>query len=87
MRQDENSELLCRVYEALQEKGYRPLGQIVGYLLTEDPAYITNHKGARQLIRKIDRDRLLHDIVADYLERKERDDQQQWKPDTRKQRG
>lgn len=72
MRQDENSELLCRVYEVLQEKGYRPLGQIVGYLLTEDPAYITNHKGARQLIRKIDCDRLLHDIVADYLERKER---------------
>ena len=65
------TELLCRVYEALREKGYHPLGQIVGYLLTEDPTYITNRKGARQRIRKIDRDTLLHDIVADYLERKE----------------
>lgn len=68
MGKDENRQLLCCVYEALQEKGYHPLGQIVGYLLTEDPTYITNHNGARQLIRKIDRDRLLYDIVADYLE-------------------
>lgn len=70
MGQNENKELLCCVYEALREKGYHPLGQIVGYLLTEDPTYITNHNGARQLIRRIDRDRLLHDMVADYLERK-----------------
>lgn len=68
---NENKELLCRVYEALREKGYYPLGQIVGYLLTEDPTYITNHNGARQFIRRIDRDRLLYDMVADYLERKE----------------
>lgn len=68
MQQDENKEILRRVYEALNEKGYHPLGQIVGYLLTEDPAYITNHNGARQLIRKIDRDTLLMDIVSSYLE-------------------
>jgi len=68
VQQDENKEILRRVYEALNEKGYHPLGQIVGYLLTEDPAYITNHNGARQLIRKIDRDTLLMDIVSSYLE-------------------
>lgn len=70
MGPNENKELLCCVYEALREKGYHPLGQIVGYLLTEDPTYITNHNGARQLIRKIDRDTLLRDMVADYLEQK-----------------
>lgn len=53
MGPNENKELLCCVYEALREKGYHPLGQIVGYLLTEDPTYITKHNGARQLIRMI----------------------------------
>lgn len=70
MGPNENKELLCRIYEALREKGYHPLGQIVGYLLTEDPTYITNHNGARRLVRKIDRDTLLRDMVADSLERK-----------------
>ena len=70
MGPNENKELLCRIYEALREKGYHPLGQIVGYLLTEDPTYMTNHNGARRLVRKIDRDTLLRDMVADYLERK-----------------
>lgn len=69
MEQNETKELLCRVYKALQEKGYHPLGQIVGYILTEDPTYITNHNGARQMIRKIDRDALLQDILADYFAR------------------
>lgn len=77
MGQNENREVLCRVYEALREKGYHPLSQIVGYLLTEAPTYITNHNGARQLIRKIDCDMLLRDMVEDYLEQKERGGQRQ----------
>jgi len=58
---------LTTVYEALQEKGYNPINQIVGYLLSEDPTYITNHKNARSLIRKIDRDELLQELVRQYL--------------------
>ena len=51
--------VLTSVYEALKEKGYDPVNQIVGYILSEDPTYITNHNGARTLMRKIDRDELL----------------------------
>lgn len=58
---------LATVYDALVEKGYNPINQIVGYLLSEDPTYITNHKSARTLIRKLDRDEILNTIVADYL--------------------
>ena len=57
--ENENREYILRVYGALQEKGYNAVGQIVGYLLTEDPTYITNHLDARRLIRKIDRYGLL----------------------------
>ena len=56
------------VYEALSEKGYNPIGQIVGYLLSEDPTYITNTNNARALIRKIDRDELMRELVKCYLE-------------------
>ena len=66
--ENENRANLLRVHEALQEKGYNPIGQIVGYLLTEDPTYITNHLGARNLIRKIDRYSLLADIVDAYFD-------------------
>ena len=59
--------ILRNVYEALTEKGYNPVNQIVGYLLTEDPTYITNHNNARTLIRKIDRDELLQVLVRRYL--------------------
>ncbi len=59
--------MLRDVYNAMSEKGYNPINQIVGYLLSEDPTYITNHKGARSLIRKIDRDELLNELVKDYL--------------------
>ena len=59
---------LKTVYDALQEKGYNPINQIVGYLLSEDPTYITNHHGARNLICKIDRDELLRDLVRRYLD-------------------
>ena len=58
---------VMQVYDALMEKGYNPVGQIVGYILTEDPTYITNHNGARQMISRIDREELLKDLVADYL--------------------
>lgn len=61
-------EILTTVYDALKEKGYNPLNQIVGYILSEDPTYITNHNNARALIRKIDRDELLHVIIKEYLE-------------------
>lgn len=59
--------ILRNVYEALTEKGYNPVNQIVGYLLTEDPTYITNYNNARSLIRKIDRDELLKAMVRTYL--------------------
>ena len=59
--------ILRSVYEALTEKGYNPINQIVGYLLTEDPTYITNHNGARSKICRIDRDELLQELVRCYL--------------------
>ncbi len=61
-------EILRAVYEAMSEKGYNPIGQIVGYLLSEDPTYITNYNNARALIRKIDRDELMGELVKCYLE-------------------
>ncbi|MCI6832275.1 MAG: IreB family regulatory phosphoprotein [Clostridiales bacterium] len=59
---------LQAVYEALKEKGYNPINQIVGYLLSEDPTYITNHNNARSLIRKIDRDELMQELITKYLD-------------------
>ncbi|MBO5340876.1 MAG: IreB family regulatory phosphoprotein [Oscillospiraceae bacterium] len=59
--------ILTTVYQALQEKGYNPINQIVGYILSEDPTYITNHNNARALIRKVDRDELLQTLVKFYL--------------------
>jgi uncharacterized protein (UPF0297 family) len=59
--------ILLSVYEALKEKGYDPINQIVGYVLSEDPTYITNYKSARTLICKIDRDELLQVLVKNYL--------------------
>ena len=59
--------ILTTVYQALEEKGYNPINQIVGYVLSEDPTYITNHMGARTLIRKLDRDELLQVLVKKYL--------------------
>jgi uncharacterized protein (UPF0297 family) len=60
-------QILQTVYEALSEKGYDPLNQMVGYILSEDPTYITNHKNARSLIRKVDRDELLNHLLKSYL--------------------
>ena len=59
--------ILRSVYEALTEKGYNPINQIVGYLLTEDPTYITNYNNARSMICKIDRDELMQVLVREYL--------------------
>ena len=64
----DNMRLILRsVFDSLNEKGYNPINQIVGYLLTEDPTYITNYNGARSLICKIDRDELLQELVKNYL--------------------
>lgn len=60
-------ETLTEVYNALQEKGYNPITQIVGYLLSGDPAFIPRHNNARSLIGKIERDRLLEELVKVYL--------------------
>ena len=60
--------VLTTVYEALKEKGYDPINQIVGYILSEDPTYITNHNSARTLICKVDRDELLQALVKNYLD-------------------
>ena len=60
-------QVFVQVYDALKEKGYNPISQIVGYILSEDPTYITTHNNARSLIRKIDRDELLKAMVRTYL--------------------
>jgi len=66
-KDDEIRSILSSVYASLQEKGYDPINQLVGYILSEDPTYITNHNNARSLIRKIDRDELLQNMLKDYL--------------------
>ena len=66
-REKEIRAIMLEVFNALKEKGYNPLNQIVGYILSEDTTYITNHKNARSLIRKIDRDELLNILVKNFL--------------------
>ena len=66
-RDRERKMLLRTVYDALSEKGYNPINQLVGYVLTEDPTYITNYKNARGLIRRIDRDELMAALLTEYL--------------------
>jgi uncharacterized protein (UPF0297 family) len=66
-KEQEMKQIITAVYDALREKGYNPINQIVGYLLSEDPTYITTHNNARSLIRKIDRDELLRAIIQSYL--------------------
>ena len=66
-RDNEMKEILTTVYQALNEKGYNPINQIVGYILSEDPTYITTYNNARSLIRHIDRDELLQVLVKSYL--------------------
>lgn len=60
-------EILKEVYKALEEKGYNPINQIVGYILSGDPTYITSHNNARNLIRQVERDELLEEMVKNYI--------------------
>ena len=60
--------ILTDVYNSLQEKGYNPINQLVGYLISGDPTYITNYNGARALVRKLERDELLEEVLKSYLE-------------------
>ncbi|MEW8986732.1 MAG: IreB family regulatory phosphoprotein [Bacillus sp. (in: firmicutes)] len=61
------TEVLNQVYAALQEKGYNPINQIVGYLLSGDPAYVPRHRDARNIIRKLERDEIIEELVKSYL--------------------
>ena len=67
VREADMKRILLTVYDALKEKGCNPISQIVGYILSEDPTYITTHNNARSLIRRIDRDELLKAMVRSYL--------------------
>ena len=64
---EETKEILSLVFQALNEKGYNPINQIVGYILSGDPTYITSHKGARSMIRDLERDEMLEEIVKHYV--------------------
>ncbi len=66
-KDEEIKTILSSVYSSLREKGYNPINQIVGYILSEDPTYITNHNNARTLIRQLDRDELLQVLLKSYL--------------------
>ena len=66
-REENIKKILTSVYDALKEKGYNPINQIVGYILSEDPTYITTHNNARSLICRIDRDELLQVLLKSYL--------------------
>ena len=70
IRDDRDMEIkqaVLQVYRALEEKGYNPINQLVGYILSEDPTYITNYNNARSLICRIDRDELMHELLINYL--------------------
>ena len=66
-KENQAKKIIFTVYDALKEKGYDPINQIIGYILSGDPTYITSHKEARSLIRKIERDELLEEVLAHYL--------------------
>ncbi len=67
-KRTETKEIVTAVYNALLVKGYNPINQLVGYIITEDPTYITNYKNARTLISRLDRDELLQELLRSYLE-------------------
>lgn len=62
------AEVLSSVYQAMREKGYNPVSQIVGYIMSGDPTYITSHNGARALIMKVERDELIEELLKNYIE-------------------
>ena len=66
-KDQEIKQIITLVYSALEEKGYNPINQLVGYILSEDPTYITTYKNARAMIRRVDRDDLLQALVRDYV--------------------
>ena len=61
-------EVIATVYQALTEKGYNPVNQIVGYVMSGDPTYITSHRGARSLIMKVERDEIIEELLKDYIQ-------------------
>ena len=67
-KDNQAKEILTSVYQALKEKGYNPINQMVGYILSGDPTYITNYKNARSIIRRLERDELLEEVLKFYLE-------------------
>ena len=69
-KMNEARDILFFVYKALKEKGYNPINQIVGYILSGDPTYVTNHNNARSIVRRLERDELLEEIIRFYLEQK-----------------
>lgn len=69
-KMNEAEEILKNVYKSLKEKGYNPINQLVGYILSGDPTYITSHNNARSLIRQLERDELLEELLKSYLENK-----------------
>ena len=70
-RDNEIDAIICRVHEALVEKGYDPISQLVGYIMSGDPTYITSHKNARSLIMKVERDELVEELLKNYITGKE----------------
>jgi uncharacterized protein (UPF0297 family) len=67
-KENEAKEILVTVHQALKEKGYNPINQMVGYILSGDPTYITNYKNARSIVRRLERDELLEEVLKFYLE-------------------
>ena len=63
----EVKDVIARIYEALKEKGYNPVNQIVGYVMSGDPTYITSYNGARSLIRRVERDEIIEHLLEDYI--------------------
>jgi uncharacterized protein (UPF0297 family) len=66
-KRDLTKAILNQVYDSLKEKGYNPVNQLVGYLISGDPTYITNYNGARALVRKLERDEILEEVLKSYL--------------------
>ena len=66
---EERKEIISFVYDALKEKGYHPINQMTGYLLSGDPTYITTHKDARKLIKKVERDEIIEELLKSYIEK------------------
>lgn len=67
-KKDLTKEILTEIYDALKQKGYNPVNQLVGYLISGDPTYITNYNGARALVRKLERDEILEEVLKSYLD-------------------